>query len=303
MPERTQKKLVYKLMSIFSVVRGYNILVMVIAQYLASIFIFASEYRALDVLFDGRLFLLIMSSSLAIASGYIINNFYDSEKDVINRPNKSMIDKYVSRYTKFRIYFALNFISTALAWIVSFRAAIFISSYIFLLWLYSHKLKKIFVVGNIVASVLALLPFFAITIYYHNYYLDVFTHATFLFFVVLIREIVKDLENIKGDFVNNYQTIPVKFGSYTSKKVITFLVLCALLTAVFLIFKFEVGYMKYYFFLSIGVLFVFLVQLWKAQNLKDYHRLHLALKVLLGLGVLSVVLIEPQVLLNAKKII
>ena len=70
-----------KIISMFSVVRGYNIPVVVLAQYLSAVYIFAPHKRALSVVLDGYLFLIVVASSLTIASGYIINNFYDYEKD------------------------------------------------------------------------------------------------------------------------------------------------------------------------------------------------------------------------------
>src|SRR5680860_316734 len=78
------KRLLLKILSLFSVVRGYNILILVIAQYLTSAIILAPELPLRRVLFDANLFFLILSSATVIASGYIINNFYDSEKDLIN---------------------------------------------------------------------------------------------------------------------------------------------------------------------------------------------------------------------------
>ena len=72
---RKTKFLLSKVFSFFSVIRGYNILVIVLAQYLASIFILSPEIRALDVILDYQLFILVLASSLTIASGYIINNF------------------------------------------------------------------------------------------------------------------------------------------------------------------------------------------------------------------------------------
>ena len=77
---RKIKWILLKFISVFSVVRGYNIAVVVLAQYLSAIFIFGSHLRAKTVLLDGHLLLIILSSSLAIASGYIINNFYDDER-------------------------------------------------------------------------------------------------------------------------------------------------------------------------------------------------------------------------------
>src|SRR5690606_15839473 len=88
---RKNRLLLLKLLSIFSVVRGYNILIIVLAQYLTSVYILAPEKPVIKVLTDGNLFAIVAASALAIASGYIINNFYDSEKDLINRPRKSML--------------------------------------------------------------------------------------------------------------------------------------------------------------------------------------------------------------------
>ncbi|HUH25515.1 MAG TPA: geranylgeranylglycerol-phosphate geranylgeranyltransferase, partial [Flavobacterium sp.] len=245
---RNLKWMLLKFMSIFSVVRGYNIAVVVLAQYLSAIFIFGSHSRAISVLTDVHLFLIILSSALAIASGYIINNFYDNEKDLINRPFKSSIDQKVSKETQFKIYFLLNFLSVALAWLVSWKAAFFYAMYIFVLWFYSHKLKKYPIIGNITASLLVLLPFFGILMHFQNFSWGIFAHGFYLYLIILIREFVKDLENLKGDFANNYQTIPVRFGSNVSKYLIAFFVLLTLFPAYALISFYEVGYMQYYFY-------------------------------------------------------
>ena len=141
--QREQKLLLLKIVSLFSVVRGYNIPIIIIAQYLSAIFIMAPEQRALSILLDFNIFILVFASAIAIASGYIINNFYDSQKDLINRPNKSMLDRLVSQKTKLQVYFSLNFIVVLMAWFISWRALLFFSFYIFLIWFYSHKLKKI----------------------------------------------------------------------------------------------------------------------------------------------------------------
>jgi len=300
---RKIKWILFKFLSIFSVVRGYNIAVVVLAQYLSAIFIFGSHLRAITVLTDVHLFLIIFSSSLAIASGYIINNFYDDEKDLINRPFKSLIDRKVSKTTKFRVYFLLNFLSVAIAWLVSWRAAVFYAVYIFLLWFYSHKLKKYPIVGNIAASLLVLLPFFGILMHFENFSWGIFAHGFYLYLVILIREFVKDLENLKGDFANNYQTIPVRFGSSTSKYLITVLVVLTLVPAYALITYYEVGYMQYYFYVSSGLLLAFLLFLYQAHTQTDFKKLHILLKLIILLGVLSIVLINPQVIIHGKQLV
>lgn len=303
MTNRKTKLLLLKIFSMFSVVRGYNIPIIALAQYLSAVFIFSPNKRALDVVLDFNLFILVVASSLTIASGYIINNFYDSKKDLINRPNKSQLDRLVRQKTKLQVYFSINFIVFLLAFFVSFRAVLFFSVYIFLIWFYSHKLKKIVVVGNLTASFLAVLPFFAILLYYKNLYPQIFAHATFLFLLLLIREMIKDLENIKGDIANNYQTISVLYGENISKKIITLLTVSTIIPIYFLIEIFEVGYMDIYFYVSLIVLIFFLKMLWKSNSKLDYLKLHNILKFLVVSGVFCIVLIEPDVLIHGKKVI
>ena len=300
---RKTKFLLSKVFSFFSVIRGYNILVIVLAQYLASIFILSPEIRALDVILDYQLFILVLASSLTIASGYIINNFYDAQKDLINRPRKVMIDRLVSQKTKLTVYFTINFIVALIASIVSWRAMLFFSTYIFLIWFYSHKLKKYPIIGNITASVLAVLPFFGILLYYKNFYNVIFAHAMFLYLLLLIRELIKDLENIEGDLVSNYKTIPVLFGERVAKNIIAVLTISTVIPVYYLVDVFNVGYMDIYFYISLLILMFFLLKLGKAKTKPEYLKLHFLLKFIIVSGVFCIVLIEPSVLLHGKKLI
>ncbi|MGO2101781.1 geranylgeranylglycerol-phosphate geranylgeranyltransferase [Psychroflexus halocasei] len=288
------RKIILKFFSLFSVVRGYNILVLVIAQYLASIFIMAPDIPIRDVVLDSNLFLIVLSSSLAIASGYIINNFYDSEKDLINRPQKTLLDNYVSQNTKLGVYFSLNFLCVILASYVAFKAVIFFSVYIFLLWLYSHKLKKYPFIGTLTASLLATLPFFIIFVYYQNFAPVIFIHAFFLFLLISIRELVKDLENLRGDFAQSYYTIPVIYGTQFTRKLITFLVLLLFIPAFILINSYDIGLMLYYFIFTVIFFVAFIIKLWNSIHWHDYVLLHNFLKFLIVLGIFSIALIDIQ---------
>ncbi|WP_460575400.1 geranylgeranylglycerol-phosphate geranylgeranyltransferase [Flavobacterium koreense] len=303
MLSRQTKLTILKILSMFSVVRGYNIPVIALAQYLSAIFIMAPEKRALYVILDFNLFIIVLASSLTIASGYIINNFYDSKKDLINRPNKSKIDRLVSQRTKLQVYFTINFVIVLLALLVSFRAVLFFSVYIFLIWFYSHKLKKYPIIGNLTAAFLAVLPFFAVLLYYKNLYPQIFAHASFLCLLILIREMIKDLENIKGDIANDYKTIPVKFGEEFTKKIITGLTILTIFPVYLLVEIYDVGYMDIYFYVSLIILIFFLLLLWKAENKTQYLQLHIILKFLIVSGVFCIVLIDPQVLIHGKTLL
>ncbi|MEZ4969486.1 MAG: geranylgeranylglycerol-phosphate geranylgeranyltransferase [Flavobacteriaceae bacterium] len=298
MLNRKNKLLLLKFLSLFSVVRGYNILMVILAQYLASIYILAPHLPLRKVVFDGNLFVIVLSSALVIASGYIINNFYDAEKDLINKPRKSMLDRLVSQRTKLSTYFVLNFLSVFFASYVSFKAVVFFSAYIFGIWFYSHKLKKVPFLGNFVSATLAIAPFFAVFVYYKNFDTVIFVHALFLFLLILAREMIKDLENMAGDMAQNYKTIPILYSPKFSKTCISILIVLTLLPAFLLIKYFDIGYMYLYFIGCIFLLLGFLLLLVKSDSKKHYVWLHNILKLIIVLGVFSILLINVDLVLN-----
>jgi 4-hydroxybenzoate polyprenyltransferase len=269
-----------------------------LAQYLASIYILAPGLPLRNVVFDFNLFVIVTSSALAIAGGYIINNFYDSEKDLINKPRKSMLDRLVSQRTKLSTYFVLNFLAAFFASYVSFRAVLFFSAYIFGIWFYSHKLKKVPFLGNFVSATLAIAPFFVVFIYYKNFATVIFVHAMFLFLLILAREMIKDLENIAGDMTQNYKTVPILYGAKFSKACISILVVLTLIPSLLLINDFDIGYMYLYFMGSIGLLVWFIIQLWKSKSKIHYVWLHNILKFIIITGVFSILLINIDLVLN-----
>lgn len=298
MLSRKNKLLLLKFLSLFSVIRGYNILMIVLAQYLASIYILAPDLPLREVVFDLNLFVIVVASALVIAGGYIINNFYDAEKDLINKPRKSMLDRLVSQRTKLSTYFVLNFISVFLASYVSFRAVLFFSTYIFGIWLYSHKLKRTPFLGNFVSAILAITPFFAVFVYYKNFDTVIFVHALFLFLLILTREFIKDLENMAGDLAQNYKTIPILYGVSFSKVCIAILIGLTLIPSLLLIKYFDVGYMYLYFISCIFFQIGFFILLFRAKSKKHYVWLHAILKLIIITGVFSILLIDIDLVLN-----
>ena len=285
-----QKSILFKFLSIFSVVRIYNILIIVLAQYLTSIFIL-SDKKLFDVIFDLNLFLLILCSSLSIASGYIINNFYDQKKDVINKPIKTKIDDVVKKSTKLYFYFILNFVVMFFASIISLRAVIFFSVYIFFLWFYSHKLKRLLFLGNLFYSLLTITPFFAILLYYKNIDLIIAAYALFLFFILLLKDITKDLKNLVGDFTENYQTIPVTFGEDFSRIIISLIAFINVILIINLFINFSKGYMNIYYGASLVLLLIFTIKLYRSKKVSDYLVLHNILRFIIGFGVISISLL------------
>jgi len=113
-----------------------------------------------------------------------------------------------------------------------------------------------------------------------------------------MRELTKDLENIKGDLALGYKTIPIVYGEQTSKVMLTIFAILTLIPTYFLIYDFQVGRMTYFFYLSTVLLLIFLILVWKSNNKSHYLLLHNILKFIIVAGVFSIVLIDVNVVLN-----
>ena len=290
--------LFYKLIAFLSVIRGYNILILIAAQYLGAIFIFSEKKSLKLILLDFHLLYLVIATTCVIAAGYIINNFYDVKSDRINRPIKSELDSFVKQETKLTLYFFLNFMGFCFGWFVSWRAALFFSCYIFGIWFYSHKLKKYPIIGLSSVTILTIFPFFAIFLHFKNFSKVIFIHAGFLFLVIMVREMIKDLENIKGAIVNNYNTFAVKYGVKKTKQVIILLLILTSIPVAILFNYPAITYMKFYFYFATFVLLFVGFQLNKAVEKNQYRLLHNILKLLLLIGVFSLLFIDKTLILD-----
>ncbi len=284
------KKILLKILSLFSVVRGYNVIFMIFAQLVSSIFIFSDSNDFFSVILDYNIWFIALSSSASISAGYIINNFYDSDKDLINRPLKTILEKEISGRTKLIVYVFLNILTLIFSALVSIKALLFFSFYILAIFIYSIKISKYPFIGNFLSVLLVITPFFAITLYYKNFSMEIITHAMFLFFVILIKELIKDLKNLKGDFTMNYKTIPVIYGDKWTKNYITIYVLLVIGICINLIINYDISLMVYYYIFSIPFFFPFVYLLWKYNDNRYYEILHNSLKVLIIIGLFSIIL-------------
>ena len=284
---RSHQRLAIKIFGLFSLVRGYNIVVLILAQYLTSRYILAPSSTFYEILFNLKLFYLVLATAFSTAAGYIINNFYDAEKDKINRPKKFLLEHLLSQQSQLVLYFLLNGATLITAGAASFKAILFFTVYIFGIWIYSSSLKRLFWISNLFATLLAIIPFFAVTIYFKNFEAVVIYHASFLFLLILIRDIVKDLQNYKGDWVQSYQTLPIVFGNLKTKTIVSALIFLNSIP-IYLLIQSHLGLMTYYFYFSIPYMLFVLVLLWKGSTQKMYLWIHNLLKVLIFLGVIGI---------------
>ena len=163
---------------------------------------------------------------------------------------------------------------------------------------YGLQGEKIPFIGNITSAILTITPFFAEFIYYKNFESVIFVHAMFLFLILSMRELTKDLENIKGDLALGYKSIPIVYSEKISKVMLTGLAMLTLIPAYLLIYHYQVGRMTYFFYLSIVILLIFLILVWKSNSKSQYLLLHNILKFIIVAGVFSIVLIDINVVLT-----
>ena len=286
------RKLFIKTLALFTVIRGYNIAMLVLAQFMASLFIFNDNQNHLKILFDKNLSLIILASAFSAAAGYIINNFYDLEKDAIQRPIQNYIERFISQNFKLITYLILNILALLFAFLVSWRVALFFLFYQFLVWFYSHKINKLVWLNNIWSVMLMVFPFFALFLYYQNFSSIIFFHAGFLFLLLLITDILKDLTTSTADAIYNYSTLPLIYGEKKSKIVLSVLMLTTSILALYMWDNSETGYMRYFFLLTSLLMFLLLIPLHRNHSKTSYKILYLIFKLLIGFGIFNMVFID-----------
>lgn len=296
------RRLLVKMLALFTVIRGYNIAMLVLAQYMASLFIFNEGKNHLEILFDKNLSFIIIASALSAAAGYIINNFYDLEKDAIDRPLQNYIERFISQNFKLNVYLGLNILALGVAYMVSWRVLLFFFVYQFMVWFYSHKINKIVWLNNLYSVILMVFPFFALFIYYENLSTIIFFHAAFLFLLLLITEILKDLSSSTADAIYNYSTLPVVYGDKKTKFILTILIFITTGLSAYMWESSATGYMKYFFLFSSTLMLLLLIPLLSSKSKTTYKILHLTFKLLIGFGIFNMVFIDLNPL-DLQKII
>ncbi|MEO5984532.1 MAG: geranylgeranylglycerol-phosphate geranylgeranyltransferase [Ferruginibacter sp.] len=265
--------------------------------------------------FQSYFFLLVAASLSIAAAGYIINDYFDLHIDAINKPGKVVIDKLVKRRWAILWHFVLSLAGAFLSvyftiktnnWIIAAGNI----SCIGLLWFYSTTFKKKLLIGNVIIAALSawvmLVLYFAYcypgaafgnqlsdTGSYKQAYKFTSLYAGFAFIVSLIREVIKDLEDMEGDARHQCKTMPVVWG-VPATKVFTAVWIVVCLAALFIIsiYAWQLGWklsVLYCFILIIAPLFFILFNLNKASSPAAYHKLSIQVKLVMLSGILSMV--------------
>ena len=289
-PISDKKSLIIKIMAILSIARWYNIFLITLSLYAIQIFIFENSVDFLLKEKGIKLHLYVLSVDLIIIAGYLINAFYDFEKDMINHPEKTYFNRIVSKNSCLNIYILCNILGVSLAFLISTKVLIFSISLIVALWIYSHKLRKKVLFGEISASLLTVSFFLGIALLNSNFNITLGLFSTYIFTIDLTREIVKKMISLKGDLIVGEKSIPIYFGIKNSKYIIFFIMISSLL-AILSLLPFVIDRtFSYYFILSFAVISYAIYLLHYAKIKTQYENINTVYKFLIGLAIFSIVL-------------
>ncbi len=273
---------------LLKLIRFPNLAIIAVTQFLVALFLVDSNNWH-NILNDQSLFILIISTLFIASAGYIINDYYDIKIDYVNKPNRVVIGKHITRRQVLIIHSFFNFVGIALGAYLSWWLMGINILAAFLLWLYSNQLKRLPLWGNLTVSFLTSLSVFMVFMIYFTNRELILMYAIFAFFISLIREIIKDLEDMEGDEKFGCKTLPISIGTTNSKKVI-YAINILFAGVVFYITKEWQLFLP--FFVSLVVILCFLcVKLFFADKKHDFAQLSSIAKGIMVIGIASMTII------------
>ncbi|MCS7003749.1 MAG: geranylgeranylglycerol-phosphate geranylgeranyltransferase [Cytophagales bacterium] len=273
------------LVAFAKLVRLKNLLIIVLTQYISRICLVGPKSHWKTILFEKDIFLITLSTVLMASAGYIINDYYDIKIDNVNKPERVIIGRIISRRQAMLLHQLLNVIGIFLGVLLSWKIAFINFMLAFWLWLYSNALKRKPLVGNLIVALLTSEAIFVLIFHYQEHHLLIYTFAAFSFLISLIREIIKDIEDIRGDMQFGCKTLPIVWGIRKTKALIYILLLILVFLMISLGYVLQIEVMRWYLILMILPLFYFVKKLYWADTKKAYHELSSLCKYIMLSGI------------------
>ena len=289
------------LVTFFKLIRYKNLVLLIYLQLLIK-WVFFPAFHSITFLSSFQYLLFISSIVFITAAGYVINDIFDVETDVINKPSKLIISKVISIETGTNIYKILNAIGLALGILLCLAIEKPNLSFIFvgaslLLYYYSKFLKKMSLVGNLVVSFLIAFTIVMVLIFdLRTYFIDSFKNfdsqtilliATFAFLLNLSREIIKDIQDINGDYKLKMNTLPILIGIKRASYITAFTLIISFgLIADFIadiVYDFKITAYYSILFIALPLLYISF-KLIRAKSKLDFKNISFMLKLIMFFG-------------------
>ncbi|GJM28063.1 MAG: prenyltransferase [Cyclobacteriaceae bacterium] len=280
----------FSIPGVLKLVRWPNLLMIAVSQYLAAIFLLGPAANYGRYLKDLNLLLICVGTVSIAAAGYIINDYYDVKIDYINKPERVIVGNILKRRVAMFIHIGLNLIGLICGALVSLKIASINLLAATWLWGYSNQLKRMPLIGNFSVAILSALAIAIVGIHYGAADNLIYIYAIFAFVVSLIREIVKDLEDLKGDETFGCKTLPVVWGIRPTKSLIFVLMFLFALLLINMLKEIDNNNIYLYFAAMFLPAVYFIYRLWIADTRKHFHQLSTYLKLFMASGILSMIL-------------
>ncbi len=241
------------------------------------------EYSILKIILAG------IAGCITTAAGNVINDVFDIEVDKINRPNRPLPLNKITTKSALNYYYVLLIFSSVIAFQINLTAFLIVIMTHSILFLYSFKLKKIFLIGNISIALLTGLAFIFGGVSVNNYKAAIIP-ALFAMLINFIRELIKDIQDLTGDSFYNIKTVPQKIGVIQTKHFML-VVTCVLILFTFYPFITAEYKIEYFIIVMIFVnpILVFVIKsLYADHKLKNLNKLSFILKLNMIFGLTAI---------------
>ncbi len=233
--------------------------------------------------------MLVLTSSTIIiaAAGYIINDYYDVKIDYVNKPEKVIVGRHIKRRIVLFSHFALNMAGITLGFWLSWKIAAINFVAAFLLWVYSNQLKRLPFIGNLLISLLTGASLMVLAVYFERNFYLILNYAVFAFSITIIREIIKDMEDMTGDELYGSKTLPIIWGVARTKVFLFILIFFFIILLFYLSHILGNTILNTFFVILLIPISYFNFLLYKADTKKKFNELSNYCKLFMLAGIFS----------------
>lgn len=297
-------------MHILNLIRWKNLVLIILTQALIK-YALLEPFNVLTTLNTLGFSLLVVTTLCIAAAGNIINDIYDVETDNINKPNRVIIGKHVSENVAYNLFFALNIIGVLLGFYLSHSVgkSSFFSIFVIIsiaLYVYASYLKGTVLFGNILISLLTAMSIIIVGIIdllpamipqnreAQLTFLDlIFDYAVFAFLINLVRELVKDIQDVDGDYKAGMNTLPIVIGRERANKIAFVVSMIPIGAVIYFIVTYWYNHpvaIGYFLLFIIAPLIYATIKIFGASNNFHYKHISLVYKLVMLFGILSLLL-------------
>ena len=261
----------------------------VVVQFLTASYLIKTPN---EVLLNWEFILLTASITMLAAAGYLINDYYDQKIDLINRPDRVIVGIHLRRRRALAAHMGLSILAIMIGLWIDRWLGLFNFFASFMLWLHSNYFRRVLLLGNIMVALMHVMIILVVATYFQAYNTYLLAYSLFAFVAIFIREVVKDLREVKGDAAHGAETISVTWGIRTAKKLIYLSIFCGIIFMIYFLEGALPTNSGFYFLALLPFLGWFIYRIQSADTQSHYRTLKKSIDWIILSGILSIFLLH-----------